>query len=52
VAPQGLSEDPSAGAMEPTNQGEVSKLNQVNQIDEGKSQEHLREVVHSTVEET
>jgi putative transposase len=38
--------------MEPTNQGEVSKLNQVIQIDEGKSQEHLREVVRSTVEET
>ena len=37
--------------MEPTNQG-VPKLNQVIQIDEGKIQEHLGEVVRSTVEET
>jgi hypothetical protein len=28
-------------AMEPTNQGEVPKLSQVIQIDEGKIQEHL-----------
>src|SRR6202795_3928947 len=38
--------------MEPTNQGEVPKLNQVIQIDEGKIQEHMGEVVRSTVEET
>jgi putative transposase len=38
--------------MEPINQGEVSKLSQVIQIDEGKIQEHLGEVVRSTVEET
>lgn len=38
--------------MEPTNQGEASKWNQVIQIDQGKSQEHLGEVVRSTVEET
>lgn len=42
--------------MEPTNQGEasqeVSKLSQVIQIDEGKVQVHLGEVVRSTVEET
>ncbi len=42
--------------MEPTNQGEivqgVQKLSQVIQIDEGKIQEHLGEVVRSTVEET
>ena len=42
--------------MEPTNQGEagkeVTKLSQVIQIDEGKIQEHLGEVVRSTVEET
>ncbi|HKM79923.1 MAG TPA: hypothetical protein VJY15_03040 [Candidatus Acidoferrum sp.] len=42
--------------MEPTNQGEagqqVGKLSQVIQIDEGKIQEHLGEVVRSTVEET
>jgi len=38
--------------MEPTNQGEVPKLSQVIQIDEGKIQEHLGEVVRSTVEET
>jgi len=42
--------------MEPTNQGErpqeVAKLSQVIQIDEGKIQEHLGEVVRSTVEET
>ena len=31
--------------MEPTNQGEVPKLSQVIQIDEGKIQEHLGEVV-------
>jgi hypothetical protein len=31
--------------MEPTNQGEVPKLSQVTQIDEGKIQEHLGEVV-------
>src|SRR5437660_2024583 len=41
--------------MEPTNQGErpqeVAKLSQVIQIDEGKIQEHLGEVVRSTVEE-
>jgi transposase-like protein len=38
--------------MEPTSQGEVAKLNQVIQIDEGKIQAHLGEVVRSTVEET
>src|SRR5215467_2596686 len=38
--------------MEPTNQGEVTKLSQVIQIDEGKIQEHLGEVVRNTVEET
>jgi putative transposase len=38
--------------MEPTNQGEVPKLSPVIQIDEGKIQEHLGEVVRSTVEET
>jgi putative transposase len=38
--------------MEPTDQGEVPKLGQVIQIDEGKIQEHLGEVVRSTVEET
>ena len=38
--------------MEPTSQGEVTKLNQVIQIDEGKIQAHLGEVVRSTVEET
>ena len=42
--------------MEPINQGEVpqevAKLSQVIQIDEGKIQEHLGEVVRSTVEET
>ena len=41
--------------MEPTNQGEaeqVAKLSQVIQIDEGKIQEHLGEVVRSTVEQT
>ena len=38
--------------MEPTNQGEVPKLSQVIQIDEGKIQEHLGEVVSSTTEET
>jgi transposase-like protein len=38
--------------MEPTNQGEVPKLSQVIQIDERKIQEHLGEVVRSTVEET
>src|SRR5271165_6735005 len=38
--------------MEATNQGEVPKLRQVIQIDEGKIQEHLGEVVRSTVEET
>jgi len=38
--------------MTPTNQGEVTKLSQVIQIDEGKIQEHLGEVVRSTVEET
>jgi hypothetical protein len=38
--------------MEPTNQEEVPKLSQVIQIDEGKIQEHLGEVVRSTVEET
>ena len=42
--------------MEPTNQGEapqeVTKLSQVIQIDEGKIQAHLGEVVRSTVEET
>jgi len=38
--------------MEPTNQGEATKLSQVIQIDEGKIQEHLGEVVRSTVEET
>ena len=38
--------------MEPTNQGEVPKLSHVIQIDEGKIQEHLGEVVRNTVEET
>jgi putative transposase len=38
--------------MEPTSQGEVAKFNQVIQIDEGKIQAHLREVVRSMVEET
>src|SRR5579885_66076 len=42
--------------MEPTNRGEagkeVAKLSQVIQIDEGKIQEDLGEVVRSTVEET
>src|ERR1700739_4124807 len=38
--------------MEPTNQGEAPKLSQVIQIDEGKIQAHLGEVVRSTVEET
>jgi putative transposase len=42
--------------MEPTNQGEgpqeEAKLSQVIQIDEGKIQAHLGEVVRSTVEET
>jgi len=42
--------------MEPTNQGEagkeVAKLSRVIQIDEGKIEEHLGEVVRSTVEET
>src|ERR1700733_1945561 len=38
--------------MEPTSQGEVAKLNQGIQIDEGKIQAHLGEVVGSTVEET
>src|ERR1700681_2978529 len=38
--------------MEPTNQGEVLKLSHVIQIDEGKIQAHLGEVVRSTVEET
>jgi len=42
--------------MEPTRQvdgqGEVQKLSQVIQIDEGKIQAHLEEVLRSTVEET
>jgi hypothetical protein len=38
--------------MEPTNQGEVPKPSQVIQIDEGKIQEHLGELVRSTVGET
>jgi putative transposase len=42
--------------MEPTNQGEVTqeaqKLSQVIQIDEGKIQADLGEVVRSTVEQT
>jgi putative transposase len=38
--------------MEPTSQGEVAKLSQVIQIDEGKIQAHLGAVLHSTVEET
>jgi putative transposase len=42
--------------MEPTNQREVQqegqKLSQVIQIDEGKMQAHLAEMVQSTVEET
>ncbi len=42
--------------MEPTNQREagkeVAKLSQVIQIDEGKIEAHLGEVVRSTVEET
>ena len=37
--------------MEPTSQGELAKLNQVIQMDEGKIQAHLGEVVRSTVEE-
>jgi hypothetical protein len=37
--------------MEPTNQGEV-KLSQAIQIDKGKIQEHLGEVVRGTAEET
>src|ERR1700730_7384069 len=37
--------------MDPTNQGEAPKWSQVIQIDEGKIQEHLGEVVRSTVEE-
>jgi hypothetical protein len=49
-------EGPRGWAMEPTNQGEVpqegAKLSQVIQIDEGKIQAHLGEVVRSTVEET
>ena len=38
--------------MDATDQGEGAKLSQVIQIDEGKIQEHLGEVVRSTVEET
>jgi len=38
--------------MEPSKQGEAPKLSQVIQNDEGKIQEHLGEVVRSTVEET
>src|SRR6201998_2536629 len=38
--------------MEPTNQGEAPKLSQVIQMAEGRMQEHLGEVVRSTVEET
>jgi putative transposase len=39
--------------MEPTKQEEgVRSLNQVVQIDEGRIQQHLDEVVRSTVEET
>lgn len=42
--------------MEPTNQGkagkEVAKLSQVIQIDEGKIQAHLGEMVRRTLEET
>ena len=42
--------------MEPTNQGraaqEMTNLGQVIRIDEGRIQEHLGEVVRSTVEET
>jgi putative transposase len=38
--------------MEPTSQREVTKLDRVIQIDEGKIQAHLGEVVRSTVEET
>ncbi len=34
--------------MENTNQGAVPKLSRVIQIDEGKIQEHLREVVRIT----
>jgi transposase-like protein len=37
--------------MEPTNQGEVPKLSQVIQIDEGTIQARLGEVVRSMVEE-
>lgn len=44
-------EGPSGEALEPTNQGEVPKLSHVIQIDEGKIQERLGEVVRSTVEE-
>jgi len=49
---QGPEEGPRGEAMEATNQGEGAKLSQVIQIDEGKIQEHLGEVVRSTVEET
>jgi putative transposase len=38
--------------MEPTGPGEATKLSHVIQIHEGKIQEHLGEVVRSTVEET
>ncbi len=38
--------------MEHTNQGEVPKFSQVIQIEEGKVQRSLGEVVRSTVEET
>ena len=38
--------------MEPSDRREVPKLGWVIQIDEGKIQEHLGEVVRSTVEET
>ncbi len=38
--------------MEPTNQGEVSKLSEAIQIDEGKIQAHLGELVRGKLEET
>jgi putative transposase len=53
---RGPEEGPRGEAIEPTNQGEapqeMTKLSQVIQIDEGKIQAYLREVVRSTVEKT
>ena len=34
--------------MEPTSQGEVAKLSQVIQIDEGKIQAHLARLIHES----